>query len=127
MNIKHIAVYVSDLETMKDFYIRYFGATANQGYYNPVTGLRTFFLAFDGEVRLEIMSRPDMKEGAKEALQTGFAHLAFGVGSREKVDQRTALLKADGYTIAGPPRVTGDGYYESVVLDPEGNRIEITE
>jgi len=54
------------------------------------------------------------------------AHLAISVGSKEKVDELTEKLRADGYTVAGNPRLTGDGYYESVVFDPEGNRIEIT-
>jgi len=126
MNIKHIAMYVFDPEALRDFYIRYFDAISNGGYHNPVTGLRTYFLSFDGETRLEIMSRPDMTEGSKRAIQTGYTHLAFGVGSREAVDALTARLEADGFSVESRPRVTGDGYYESVVLDPEGNRIEIT-
>lgn len=126
MNIKHIAMYVFDPEALRDFYIRYFDAISNRGYHNPVTGLRTYFLSFDGETRLEIMSRPDMTEGSKRAIQTGYTHLAFGVGSREIVDALTARIEADGFSVESRPRVTGDGYYESVVLDPEGNRIEIT-
>ena len=126
MNIKHIAMYVFDPEALRDFYIRYFDATSNDGYHNPVTGLRTYFLTFDGDTQLEIMSRPDMIKGSKRAIQTGYTHLAFGVGSREAVDALTARLEADGFSVESRPRVTGDGYYESVVLDPEGNRIEIT-
>ncbi len=127
MNIEHIAMYVIDPEVLRDFYIRYFNATSNDGYHNPVTGLRTYFLSFDDVARVEIMSLPDVIKGSNDANQTGYTHLAFGVGSREAVDTLTARLEADGYPVASRPRVTGDGYYESVVLDPEGNRIEITE
>lgn len=127
MIIRHIAMYVLDLEGIRDFYIRYFGATANSGYHNPATGLRTFFLSFDGGTQVEIMSRPEVNHGFEEAFRTGYTHLAFGVGSRDRVDRLTRSLEDDGFSVIGAPRVTGDGYYESVVLDPEGNRIEITE
>ncbi len=126
MRISHIAIYVADLEAMKDFYVRYFGAIPNEKYSNDQTGLQTYFLAFNGEVRIEIMSRPDLLERNKYSDRIGFSHLAFRMGSREDVDQQTARLMADGFTVSSRPRVTGDGYYESVVLDPEGNRIEIT-
>ena len=59
MKISHIAMYVSDLEKSKDFYIKYFGAVPNEKYCNPKTGLETYFLSFDGYVKLEIMQRPD--------------------------------------------------------------------
>lgn len=126
MKISHIAMYVSDIEKSKDFYIKYFGAVPNEKYHNSKTGLETYFLSFDGYVRLEIMQRPDTVSVEKSELAEGFAHLAFGVGSRENVDRLTEQLREDGFTVAGEPRITGDGYYESVVLDNDGNRIEIT-
>ena len=126
MKISHIAMYVSDLEKSKDFYVKYFGAVPNEKYCNPKTGLETYFLSFDGYVRLEIMQRPDTVSREKYELAEGFSHLAFGVGSRENVDKLTDRLREDGFTVAGEPRITGDGYYESVVLDNDGNRIEIT-
>lgn len=125
--INHIAMYVSDLEKSKDFYVKYFGAVSNKKYCNPNTGLETYFLSFDGDVRLEIMKRPDCKEGDRAGFSTGFTHIAFSVGDRESVDKLTERLGSDGYSVVGLPRVTGDGYYESVVLDNDGNRIEITE
>ncbi|MBN1892345.1 MAG: VOC family protein [Clostridiales bacterium] len=127
MRIDHLAIYVFDPDGMKDFYVTYFGAVPNKKYRNPRTGLETYFLTFDGGTRIEIMSRPDLSQREKLEYSTGFAHLAFGVGRRENVDRLTERLHVDGYTIVGQPRVTGDGYYESIVLDPEGNRIEITE
>ncbi len=127
MKINHIAMYVLDLEKSKEFYMRYFGGTPNKMYYNAKTGLRTYFITFDGDVRLEIMTKPDNKNSNKSENMTGFAHLSFSVGSREKVDELTKRIERDGYMVIGSPRTTGDGYYESVVLDNEGNRIEITE
>ena len=126
MRIEHAALYVTDLETSRTFYETYLEGKAGGVYHNPRTGLRTCFVRFDGGARLELMHRPDAVDAPKDALRTGFAHLAFSVGSREKVDDMTARLKADGYPVLSGPRVTGDGYYESCIADPEGNRIEIT-
>ncbi len=126
MMIDHAALYVRDLEAARDFFIRYFGASANGGYHNPKTGLRTYFLTFSEGARLEVMTRGGLPEGDPSAEQTGFTHLAFTLGGREAVDALTARLSADGYAVIGGPRVTGDGYYESCVLGPEGCRLELT-
>ena len=125
MKIEHLAMYVNDLEIMKEFYIKYFGATANDMYHNPRTGLQTYFLSFEEGARLEIMTRPDRVDSPKELYATGFTHLAFTLGSKEKVDEMTALMAKDGFKVLSGPRMTGDGYYESCFLDPEGNQIEI--
>lgn len=127
MKINHIALYTNDLERMRTFYITYFNAVPNQRYHNTTTDLRTYFLSFDDQTRLEIMSRPNLTEVISVPLQTGYIHLAFSAGSREKVDKLTATLENDGYTVLSKPRTTGDGYYESCVLDPDGNQIEIVE
>lgn len=127
MRIDHIAMYVSDLEKSRAFYEKYFGAVSNEGYHNPKTGLSTYFLSFDNDTRLEIMSRSECSVSGISEYAVGFTHLAFGMGSRKAVDSLTLQLEKDGYTVIGRPRVTGDGYYESVVLDIDGNRIEITE
>lgn len=126
MKIEHIAMYVNDLEGARDFFIRYFNAVSGEGYLNPRTGFRSYFLSFDTQTRLEIMSRPDTQEAEKDLFATGYAHIAFSVGSREKVDALTERLKQDGYTLISGPRITGDGYYESCILGFEGNQIEIT-
>ena len=125
MKIEHLAMYVNDLEIMKEFYIKYFGATANDMYHNPRTGLQTYFLSFKEGARLEIMTRPDIVDSPKEIYATGFTHLAFTLGSKEKVDEMTSLMAKDGFKVLSGPRMTGDGYYESCFLDPEGNQIEI--
>jgi lactoylglutathione lyase len=127
MKINHIALYTNDLEQMKSFYLKYFNASSNQGYHNPNTGLRTYFLSFEDHTRLEIMNRPNLNQITPVPLQTGYIHLAFSAGSKEAVDQLTTTLEQDGYTVLSKPRTTGDGYYESCVLDPDGNQIEIVE
>ena len=98
----------------------------NAGYYNPKTDFRSYFLSFDDGARLEIMNKPQMQDSPKALTQTGYIHIAFSVGSKEKVDELTAKLKEDGYEIISGPRITGDGYYESCVVGIEGNQIEIT-
>ena len=127
MKLDHVAMYVNDLEAARDFFIRYFGAVSNEMYPNPRTGLKTYFLSFDRGARLEIMSRPDMADLPKDPLRTGLVHLAFCVGGKEKVDQLTERLRADGYAVVSGPRITGDGYYESCIEGPEGNLVEISE
>lgn len=127
MILEHAAMYVNDLEAAKAFFIRYFGASANEQYHNPRTGLRTYFLTFDGGARLEIMSRPGMEDPEKTLMRTGVIHIAFKVGGKANVDQLTERLRQDGYEVISGPRTTGDGYYESCVVAIEGNQIEITE
>ena len=126
MKIDHIALYVSDLERARDFFIQYFGAQSNDGYHNPKTDFRSYFLSFDDGSRLEIMTKPDLTDSGDFLNRFGYAHIAFSIGSKEKVDELTATLASDGYTIYSGPRTTGDGYYESCILDFEGNLIEIT-
>lgn len=126
MKIEHIAMYVKDLEKTKTFFETYLNARSNAGYHNPKTDFRSYFLSFDDGARLEIMNKPQMQDSSKVLTQTGYIHIAFSVGSKEKVDELTAKLKEDGYEIISGPRITGDGYYESCVVGIEGNQIEIT-
>lgn len=126
MHIEHIALYVNDLQAARDFFVRYFGAVSNDGYHNPRTDFRSYFLTFDGGARLELMTRPHMDDPAKTSSRTGYAHIAFSLGSKEAVDSLTARLKSDGYAVESGPRTTGDGYYESCICALEDNRIELT-
>jgi len=126
MKIEHLAMYAADLEKTRDFFIKYFQASCNDGYHNKKTDFRSYFLTFDGGSRLEVMHKPQMEDPQKSLNRTGFVHLAMSVGSKEKVDALTAALKADGYDVLSGPRTTGDGYYESCILGPEDNQIEIT-
>lgn len=125
MKLEHMACYVKDLELMKAFYMKYFNAVPNEKYHNPRTGLMTYFLSFEERSRLEIMSRPDLQIAERVLMQSGFTHVAFKLGSKEKVDQMFERLREDGYIILSGPRTTGDGYYELAFLDPENNQIEL--
>jgi lactoylglutathione lyase len=129
MKIEHIAFWVEDLEKAKDFYQTYFDMIASDRYHNPTKNFTSYFLSFKEEgTRIELMHRPDIAiTSGQRGLVAGITHLAISVGSKEQVDQLTERLRTDGFTIAGEPRTTGDGYYESVVLDTEGNLVEITE
>jgi lactoylglutathione lyase len=128
MKIEHVALWTHDLERLKDFYVLYFGAQSNDKYMNTKKGFESYFLSFDSGARLEIMQMPSIPASLDDREQqfTGYIHIAVAVGGRETVDTLTEQLRQDGYRVVGEPRTTGDGYYESVVLDPDGNRIEIT-
>ena len=151
MRIDHAALFCRDLEQMRQFFIDYFDARSNEQYHNPRTGLRTYILSFtEGSTRLELMQRteqrepssslewpsrdgrrqcqrPDVQDADPSQPTIGYVHLSFAVGSRKGVDLLTRRLAADGYTVTSGPRTTGDGYYESSILGPEGIQIELTE
>ena len=126
MKIEHVAMYVNDLEAAKEFFVRYLDGKANGGYHNKTTDFRSYFISFDDGARLEIMRKPQMVDSKKDLNRTGFVHVALSVGSKEKVDELTARLKADGFPVVSGPRTTGDGYYESCIVGIEDNQIEIT-
>ena len=127
MKIDHIALYCLDLEGMKNFFVRYFNGVPNDMYHNPKTGLKTYILSFeDSDTRLELMTRPEVKEEASGIYRQGFIHLSFSVGSEKIVDSLTKVLYEDGYQVLSGPRTTGDGYYESSIVGPENILIEIT-
>ena len=127
MHIGHIAMYVNDIESTKDFFVKYFNATANKGYHNQTTNFRSYFLSFDDGARLEIMNKPIMEDVEKMLTRTGYIHIAFSLGSKDAVNALTERLKNDGFHIISGPRTTGDGYYESCIIGIEGNQIELTE
>ena len=128
MRIDHAALFCRDLEQMRQFFIDYFDARSNEQYHNPRTGLRTNILSFtEGSTRLELMQRPDVQDADPSQPAIGYVHLSFAVGSKKDVDQLTRRLAADGYSVTSGPRTTGDGYYESCILGPEGIQIEVTE
>ena len=126
MRIEHIAMYVDNLEAMKSFFEKYFNARSNELYHNPEKGFKSYFLSFEDGARLEIMNKAGMSDQRESINNMGYIHIAFRVGSRERVDELTERLKSDGYEVISGPRVTGDGYYESCILGPENNQIEIT-
>lgn len=126
MRIEHLAIWVNNLEAMRTFYETYFGAKANERYHNPTKNFYSYFLSFDSGCRLELMHQPNIQQNKNIEEHIGIIHFAISVGSKEKVNSLTETLRQANYKIVGESRTTGDGYYESVILDPEGNRIEIT-
>ena len=119
-------MYVNDLEAARCFFTEYLDGRSNDGYHNRTTDFRSYFISFDDGARLEIMTKPDLADPVKPLNRTGYAHIAFSVGSREKVDALTERLRSDGFEVVSGPRTTGDGYYESCIVVIEGNQIEIT-
>lgn len=128
MHIEHVALWARDLEALRMFYETYFQATAGNKYINAARQFESYFLTFPSGARLELMWGPDIAELADDidTRRKGYVHLAFSVGSEARVDALTLQLQKEGYRVIDGPRHTGDGYYESVILDPEGNRVEIT-
>jgi lactoylglutathione lyase len=128
MKIEHAAIWVNDIDKVCEFYRKYFGGVVQPLYHNPTKQFTSRFVTFESGTRLEVMHRPDITPTfhVEHSEHLGFAHLCFSVGSKEDVDRLTRQMSEDGIQVVGQPRTTGDGYYESVVLDPEGNRIELS-
>ena len=129
MIIEHLAIWTQNLEALKDYYIQYFGAQANDKYTNVQKQFQSYFLSFASGARLELMSRPDIPANANDpvtAQYLGLIHFAFGVDTMAEVDQKVEELRAAGFPILSGPRKTGDGYYEFETLDPDNNRIEVS-
>lgn len=127
MRIEHVAIWTRDIERLREFYERHFGAKAGPKYVNPARRFESYFLSFASGARLEIMQMPSVS--ARQDISRppcGYAHLAISVGSEAEVDRLTDRLRAGGCRVLSNPRRTGDGCYESVVADPDGNPIEIT-
>jgi lactoylglutathione lyase len=129
MILEHIAIWTDNLEGLKQYYIKYFGATPNEKYTNEQNQFHSYFLTFESGARLEIMTRPGIPENRNDritAQHKGIIHLAFGVNTKQEVDEKASQLQSDGFKILRGPRKTGDGYYEFETLDPDDNRLEVT-
>lgn len=124
MRIEHVALWARDLEVLTEFYARWFGARVGPRYENPRKGFASRFLEFSGGARLEVMTRTGIDTRAAQE-QLGLAHIAIAVGDETAVDALAAKFTGAGVAVIDGPRRTGDGYYECVVLDPEGNRVEV--
>lgn len=128
MRIEHIAIWVKDLERMKEFYTTFFDGEASLKYMNEKKQFSSYFISFNRGARLELMHNPNIpkNKNSVDEQNQGLIHMAISVDTKDNVDRLTDSLRNNGFRIVGEPRTTGDGYYESVILDPENNRIEIT-
>jgi lactoylglutathione lyase len=125
IQIEHVAIWVRDLDRMCQFYVALLGAKSGTPYQNPCTGFRSIFVSFDDGARVELMCQSGQIQGQSEPSCFGYAHLALSLGTRAAVDATVARLESQGVVVLSRPRVTGDGYYEAALADPEGNRIEL--
>ena len=128
MKLEHIAIWVRDIDKVRAFYQTYFALVSNEKYTNDAKGFQSYFLSFESGARIELMQKDSIPVCQHDPVEqhTGLIHFAIALGSEAAVDQLTTRLRQDGFEVIDGPRRTGDGYYESVVLDPEGNRIELT-
>lgn len=126
MKIHHIALWTHQLEELRVFYERFFDTKATPKYVNPVKQFESYFLSFPSGARIELMCRPEVDASCNKYFVSGYAHIAISLGSKEKVDAKTEEIMVAGFTRLDGPRTTGDGYYESTILDPDGNVIELT-
>jgi len=128
MKIHHIAIWTKDIENMKNFYVKYFGFNANNKYSNAAYLFESYCLEFSDGAKLELMKMPSVPGNKNDIYKqyTGLIHFAISAGSKENVKALTEKLRTDGYEIVSEPEETGDGFFESCILDPEKNRIEIT-
>lgn len=127
MKIEHLAIWVKDLENMRQFYMKYFGMNSNEKYVNPVKEFSSYFLSFpNSDCRIELMHNPNIEPSIFREFGQGLTHFAIALSDKQQVNDFTEILRKGGHNIIGEPRTTGDGYYESAFLDPEGNKVEIT-
>ncbi len=129
MTLEHVAIWTDNLEVLKDYYVRYFGAVANEKYTNEKNQFHSYFLTFGSGARLEIMTMPDIPANANDTIMKqhkGIIHLAFGMDTVQEVEAKAVELRDGGHRILSGPRRTGDGYFEFETLDPDNNRLEVT-
>lgn len=124
MKIEHIAIWVNNIDEMIDFYTHFFNGIAGNRYHNVLKGFESCFVSFEKGPRIELMKQKDVVSD-QMPVHTGYAHISFQLGSRSEVDTFIRNLLKNNVPVVDGPRVTGDGYYEAVILDPEKNRIEI--
>lgn len=128
MKLEHIAIWTDNIELLRNYYVSFFDGQSNEMYINPKTQFQSYFISFESGARLEIMSMPNIPDNTNDTINAqhkGIIHIAFSVDTKQEVDGKAALLQANGFEILNGPRVTGDGYYEFVTLDPDKNRLEV--
>ena len=129
MTIDHVAIWTTQLERLKDYYVKYFNGSANEKYTNREKHFESYFVTFDSGTRLELMQMPGIPQNLNDPIvkqHQGIIHLAFGMENMDMVNEKLNELSQDGFKILRGPSKTGDGYWEFETLDPDNNRIEVT-
>jgi lactoylglutathione lyase len=129
MTIDHVAIWTTQIEKLKDFYVKYFNGTVNRKYRNNENNFESYFVSFGPGSRIELMQKPGIPENLNDPVEKqhlGIIHLSFGAENMAEVNRKSADLSRDGYIILRGPRKTGDGYWEFETLDPDNNRIEVS-
>jgi len=128
ITLEHVALWTTRLEQLKDFYVDHFEGVAGPRYENRSKGFASYFVTFAGGSRLEVMQMPSVPRSLDDVHRqfTGFIHISFAPDSAAEIDRLTAVLEDAGCAVLERPHTTGDGYYESVILDPDGNRVELS-
>ena len=125
MKIAHIALWTRQLEQQARFWVAFFDGEINEKYCSQTTpGFESFFVRIGDDIAIELMTKPGLTALTADNNHTGWVHLAITVGGAENVD-RLAKRAAEQDILVSAPRTTGDGYYEAVIKDPDGNLIEI--
>ena len=129
MTIDHVAIWTSQLERLKDYYVKYFNGRSNEKYLNKERHFESYFISFESGSRLELMQMPGIPQNLNDTVEKqyqGIIHLSFGVENMNMVNDKLTELSKDGFKIIRGPRKTGDGYWEFETLDPDNNRIEVS-
>ncbi|WP_414163570.1 VOC family protein [Superficieibacter sp. BNK-5] len=127
MKIAHIALWTQDLERQACFWVEFFGGDINEKYCSKTNhGFESYFVTINNAIAIELMTKPGLTQVTADNNGTGWVHLAISLGSQQAVDAMASRAEAQGILVS-KPRTTGDGYYEAVISDPDGNLIEIVE
>ncbi|MFP0536899.1 VOC family protein [Klebsiella oxytoca] len=125
MKIAHIALWTRQLEQQARFWVAFFDGEINEKYCSQTNpGFESFFVRIGDDIAIELMTKPGLTALTADNNHTGWVHLAITVGGAENVD-RLAKRAAEQDILVSAPRTTGDGFYEAVIKDPDGNLIEI--
>ncbi|OJF96111.1 glyoxalase/bleomycin resistance/extradiol dioxygenase family protein [Pararhizobium antarcticum] len=126
MRIAHVALWTDDLDRLCAFWETTFDAIAGDRYESRNRpGFSSRFLTLKDGPSLEIMQGPWIAAPETMPERAGYAHIALSLGSRQAVDALADAAASKGI-LSSPARMTGDGFYEAVLRDPDGNLIEIT-
>jgi lactoylglutathione lyase len=126
MNVAHVALWTSDLDRASDFYRDAFGAEVGPTYHSERRpGFLSRFARLATGPSIELMSLPNLEPQTSDAPRIGWAHIAISLGTEDAVIGLATRMKLEGALISGP-RWTGDGYFEAVISDPDGNLVEVT-